>query len=728
METPELASFQPPQSAPDAPTPSQPKRQRISQACTPCRDRKTRCDGRQPTCVACENRGVASTCRFDHARRQRARPSHAPRPMPEAPNRSADPMSAQAVPEANMNRPHSIAAGPTAAALYPKPAQKAAIDPGLSSNLPAHGAVYARADGLATIAAGHDESLYGPSSTVAFLRNVMPNQSRHGSLTPVHRVSSSSRDLADTRDISTLPDRLPAKVDGVAVLPRRRQADNFLLCFWEFIHPLFPVLHKPSFMLKYELLWVEDDSAQTGHESEAEEAIFTATLNLVFALGCKCSTQVDSTQKVSVADDFYQRSRQSYPFDILDSTSINLVQMLVLTAVYLQSTEHASRCWNSLGLAVRMGQSLGLHVDHGSRKAVTQLELEMRRRIWHTCMNLDRLLAMTFGRPSMIGRLTDVPAPALVDDEYLSDRDIGVQPSSVPSRLGLFVSSCQLFDLLEEILELFYRHNSSVSSPKQPNGSTKASELLAPVLDLNRRLDKFVENVPGYLQVPINGSGAEDHIHLQQQVLYCRFLYVRLLSLRPLLLMSTRRHSTAFTTPMSLDDDLIKSCCTLCTFTACRLIDTLYENLGTLYRSSGWHTVYFTFSAAIVLLASSKVEELGPRVTPNDIEASWARCWQILQHYEGQIHSAAHARTLLQTMKVRVAEFSRREGNHQRTLAPDNSEVRRNTNEITTVCNNEVYPQINLDDIDLTFSADNMSEAWFGQQLTNLDWLEVPQM
>lgn len=57
--------------------PPQAKRQRVSQACGPCRDRKTRCDGRQPVCVACEDRGVASTCNFDYVRRQRTRHSNA---------------------------------------------------------------------------------------------------------------------------------------------------------------------------------------------------------------------------------------------------------------------------------------------------------------------------------------------------------------------------------------------------------------------------------------------------------------------------------------------------------------------------------------------------------------------------------------------------------------------------------------------------------------------------
>lgn len=56
------------------------KRQRVSQACGPCRERKTRCDGRQPICVACEERGVAATCNFNYVRRRRTR--HVPQLSP----------------------------------------------------------------------------------------------------------------------------------------------------------------------------------------------------------------------------------------------------------------------------------------------------------------------------------------------------------------------------------------------------------------------------------------------------------------------------------------------------------------------------------------------------------------------------------------------------------------------------------------------------------------------
>ena len=95
-----------------------------------------------------------------------------------------------------------------------------------------------------------------------------------------------------------------------------------------------------------------------------------------------------SSHRASVADGFYQQSRQLFHLDVLDAASIPLVQALVLNGVYLQSTRHASRCWNVIGLAIRAAQGIGLHEEQVA--ATSQLDREMRRRIWHTCVNLDR--------------------------------------------------------------------------------------------------------------------------------------------------------------------------------------------------------------------------------------------------------------------------------------------------------------------------------------------------
>jgi Fungal specific transcription factor domain len=187
------------------------------------------------------------------------------------------------------------------------------------------------------------------------------------------------------------PEIILERNESASVYPARRKADNYLHCFWEFVHPVFPVIHKTSFIAKYEKIWTgEDADDHLDSKTDVEEVVFTSNLNLIFALGCQFSTLIPASQKRSAANDFYQRSRHLFLFDILDSKSMSLVQMLLLTGIYLQSTPHATRCWNSVGLAIRLAQSLGLHLDYVGRRPESQLACQMRRRVWHTCVILDR--------------------------------------------------------------------------------------------------------------------------------------------------------------------------------------------------------------------------------------------------------------------------------------------------------------------------------------------------
>jgi len=117
--------------------------------------------------------------------------------------------------------------------------------------------------------------------------------------------------------------------------------------------------------------------------------IFSSTLNIVFALGCQHSKLVSEADKHPLARTFYHRSRDLFIFEMLDSTSIPLVQLLLLQSLYLQSSEYANRCWNVVGHAIRAAQGLGFHLPI-DRRSETQLARETRRRVWYTCVTLDR--------------------------------------------------------------------------------------------------------------------------------------------------------------------------------------------------------------------------------------------------------------------------------------------------------------------------------------------------
>jgi hypothetical protein len=173
------------------------------------------------------------------------------------------------------------------------------------------------------------------------------------------------------------------------LMPTRRAADALMLHFWSYIHPIFPILHKPTFVSIYESLWIPN--ADISHrDSCIDSPVTRAILNIVFALGCKRGDQED------FADRFYQKSRQYYSADAVDLPSLEIVQLLLLTGIYLQSTKYASRCWSVVGLAIRYAQYLGLHLEYHGQIHQSQLENEMRRRVWHSCVMIDRFVIRDF--------------------------------------------------------------------------------------------------------------------------------------------------------------------------------------------------------------------------------------------------------------------------------------------------------------------------------------------
>lgn len=175
----------------------------------------------------------------------------------------------------------------------------------------------------------------------------------------------------------------------VFLMPTRQTADALMLRFWSYIHPIFPILHKPTYISIYGSLWIPEANVSP-HGSCIDSPVTQAILNIVFALGCKRGDQED------FADRFYQKSRQVYSADAVDLPSLETVQLLLLTGIYLQSTKYASRCWNVIGSAIRYAQYLGLHLEYHGQIRRSHLELEMRRRVWHSCVMIDRFVTFSF--------------------------------------------------------------------------------------------------------------------------------------------------------------------------------------------------------------------------------------------------------------------------------------------------------------------------------------------
>lgn len=245
-------------------------------------------------------------------------------------------------------------------------------------------------DALPTSSAVGEEQrcLYGASSIVSFLTDVSRT------LGPESNLPGCSGARLQSRSARTpVPRRLRERQSfggDEELLPRRREADNFLRYFWEIAHQPFPILHRTAFMRTYQDLWTSDPEEDAlNYDGGSDSPIFLAQLNLVFAIGCQFTPEVPPERKSTLAMQHYERSRKLVPLDQIDSPSVSIVQLLLLHVQYLQSTKHALRCWNVLGVAIRTTEAMGLHLNLSSTNT-NQIEVEIRRRLWYVCVGMDR--------------------------------------------------------------------------------------------------------------------------------------------------------------------------------------------------------------------------------------------------------------------------------------------------------------------------------------------------
>jgi hypothetical protein len=257
------------------------------------------------------------------------------------------------------------------------------------------GTVTTEHDVCQTFAAANE--FYGSSSAASFMKDA------YTSVKP-HRQPQAEASATNVPPFSVNfarsdpPGNAPfAQADRFA-LPPRALADHLLSRFWERVYWLHPFFHKPTFLRAYESLWRPAHEQATEQSppglglgsspgADASTIVFHSALNTVFALGTQFS-DLSAKDKASAVETFFNRGKGFVGLDFIDMNNLGVVQALLLMAVLLQSTPFPSRCWNSVGLACRVAQGLGLHAE-SDRTSRPPLETEIRRRTWHGCVVLD---------------------------------------------------------------------------------------------------------------------------------------------------------------------------------------------------------------------------------------------------------------------------------------------------------------------------------------------------
>lgn len=167
------------------------------------------------------------------------------------------------------------------------------------------------------------------------------------------------------------------------VLPPRRQADHLMKIYWFYVDPLYPFLDKRIWEENYSNLF-------SGTALNTDEAIFVATLNVIFALSTQLVESMEPEYRDEASNVYLKRAKDLQDLTFWDSGSLELIQYLLLMSQYLQSTNLPHQTWMIVGSAVRVAQSLGLQLPETSAAQPTPGQRELLRRVWHGCVLMDR--------------------------------------------------------------------------------------------------------------------------------------------------------------------------------------------------------------------------------------------------------------------------------------------------------------------------------------------------
>ncbi|KZN90865.1 putative transcriptional regulatory protein [Penicillium chrysogenum] len=585
------------------------KRRRVAIACDACRTRKSRCDGKRPSCSLCQDLGFA--CVYT--------------PPPTAANVVVQKDYLHGLEDRVKRLEESFGAvrgdldglakrvdcGPRRdkereSAISGRNVGESEAETRIAAPMPDLTGTEDSVDGMGAVifADEEDSGFFGPSSNIAFLRHlssaiVQPGYfpspgAAEGGFVNASRPSSPPQRGQDRR-MQVNMFALPPQANTLELI--KRYFSNTGL--------LFPYIYPPVFLDTYHQM--------TRENFNGVRRTWLGLLNMVLAMATVTAIpgSASADARIKESDVFYQRGLGLCGSEILRGTTLEVVQYLLLMGQYLQGTQKSIQAWTVHGLAVKAALQLGLHSRHAS-KVFSPLEQEMRKRTWYGCVVLDRTLSMTFGRPAAI-------PDGYVKLELPTKRDFEtpagfVDDETVALSVVFFNSTIGLYKQLWSVIELLYGQNIGCDDP------LPVSETVAHIFSLEQHLFSWERALAHPLHL-ISSAGIENlprdqtstnsqyHSLKFQVILTLRYLNLRVLLHRPVLVkfITASRSPDRDPQDMRLLQQIGMNSLQICADSAMEIIDIVHRMVsepGWKHSLLGawWFSLYYTFNAALVLI------------------------------------------------------------------------------------------------------------------------------
>uniref|UniRef100_A0A0B7KNK2 Zn(2)-C6 fungal-type domain-containing protein n=1 Tax=Bionectria ochroleuca TaxID=29856 RepID=A0A0B7KNK2_BIOOC len=607
--------------------PNNSKRRRIALACSACRTRKSRCNGQRPKCSLCERMGFECTYEMPNSSSNliigkdifaalEARVEAVERQLRRQSNHTGSPSKdegtiapSSVVNSEERNGEHTISAPPGMIVI--------SIQDPLEADAQSQND---KTDGMAmSLVKDEDCSFFGPTSNIALMRTIFRavaykraaniNNTIVGFKTPADANRTSAINLA--RAFPESPNVCSASGDasnpgGCNILPSHEQTEQLVNRYFSNTGMLFPYIHKPSFVETYSHIREQNFRGNV-------RRTFLGLLNMVLAMAAWSESGRQSTTRTTSHFEsaiFYQRAQELCGKPMQRGTSLETVQFLLLTSQYLQGTQQSVQTWAVHGLAVKAAMSIGIHSKEALRR-LPDVEQEMGKRTWLSCVLLDRHLSMTFGRPSAIpDDYVRLDVPRLVQGDHI-DR----------TGISFFAGTVSLYKILWHIMGSLYGHNLGCEETSDTN-------MITQIFLIQHELNEWQDSLgPGLsLVTPENMLNVDSSNPIGERyrfVLTMRYLHAQLLLYRPVL---TKLLSTDFDSSQSQQSisQMQLNLSDSCTDYARKIIYIVHSvltrpDLGKHFLGAWWFTLYYVFNASLLVFGSLFVPKADNNVSLDSV-------------------------------------------------------------------------------------------------------------
>ncbi|KAJ2893934.1 putative transcriptional activator protein acu-15 protein [Zalerion maritima] len=477
---------------------------RIAQACDRCRSKKIRCDGMRPTCSQCAN--VGFECRtsdrlsrrafprgYTESLEERVRQLEAEvRELKDLLDEKDEKIDMLSKMHGNRRGSISVASSPTAEARKE----------GRGSPAPKEDTFRVQASPLLLGVENSDSYFMGASSGRAFIESFKRKIQECGK-------SCSDFNLEAFLHIQGCYPLVPQTPSSSMRIPPRLFSDKCVNVYFQEWAPLFPVLHKPTFLRVYEEFVADPEKIKSSHK--------VAQLYLVFSIA-GLSIGTTDMEQLAACEVQWQKALES----ILMDNTMHTLQCLVLALMYCTVRADYKRLQHYKGIAVGLSHRLGLHQSQ-KRFSFGALTIETRKKVFWTLYTLDCFSGAILGLPKLL-KEDDIHAeyPSDTDDEYVTEK--GFQPT-LPGEYTRLSSALALFRasrILAKVLDRNY--------PAATSHEISLQQMSA----LEAELDDWSEKLPQHLKLNfVADKPSTDITGSRSPLLSLAYYYIKTLIFRP---------------------------------------------------------------------------------------------------------------------------------------------------------------------------------------------------